>query len=256
MTTARHTAMFDLTGRTALVTGCRRGIGEAIATALAEAGADVIGVSHSLEPGSAVEERVVAAGRTFHPLRADLSRREEVYGLVDQLADRPVDILFANAGANRRHAAVDYPDEDWDHLIELNLTSQFILARELARPMLARGRGKIVFTASLLTFQGGIRVPAYSASKGGIGSLVRALSNEWAAAGVQVNGLAPGYIATANTQALRDDPVRNQEILARIPAERWGTPEDMAGPAVFLASPASDYVSGEVLVADGGWMAR
>jgi 2-deoxy-D-gluconate 3-dehydrogenase len=141
-------------------------------------------------------------------------------------------------------------------LIELNLTSQFVLAREIGKTMLDRRRGKIIFTASLLTFQGGIRVPAYAASKGAIGSLVKALSNEWAGRGVQVNGLAPGYIATDNTQALKDDPLRNQEILTRIPAGRWGTPEDMAGPAVFLASPASDYVSGEILVADGGWMAR
>ncbi len=141
-------------------------------------------------------------------------------------------------------------------LIELNLSSQFLLAREIGKSMLARSRGKIIFTASLLTFQGGITVPAYAASKGAIGSLVKALSNEWAGRGVQVNGLAPGYIATDNTQALQDDPVRNQEILTRIPAGRWGTPEDMAGPAVFLASPASDYVTGEILVADGGWMAR
>jgi 2-dehydro-3-deoxy-D-gluconate 5-dehydrogenase len=255
-TSARHHALFSLEGRTALVTGCRRGIGQAIAVALAEAGADIVGVSPNLAPGDPVEEQVAAAGRVFEGFRADLSRREEVYDLVRRLADRRIDVLVANAGSNRRHAAVDYPDEDWDHLIELNLTSQFILARELGRPMLERGSGKMIFTASLLTFQGGIRVPAYAAGKGGIGSLVKALSNEWAERGVQVNGLAPGYIATANTQALRDDPVRNEEILGRIPAGRWGSPEDMAGPAVFLASPASDYVSGEILVADGGWMAR
>jgi 2-deoxy-D-gluconate 3-dehydrogenase len=248
--------MFDLTGRTALVTGCRRGIGRSIAVALAEAGADVIGVSSSLAPGSDVEDEVSAAGRVFTPLTADLSVRSEVYDLLDVVADRQIDIVVANAGSNRRQAAADYTDEDWDFLIELNLTSQFLIAREIGKRMLERGRGKVIFTASLLTFQGGITVPAYAASKGGIGSLVKALSNEWAGRGVQVNGLAPGYIATDNTRALQDDPVRSREILSRIPAGRWGTPEDMAGPAVFLASSASDYVSGEILVADGGWMGR
>jgi 2-deoxy-D-gluconate 3-dehydrogenase len=256
MTTPRHLSLFDLTGRTALVTGCRRGIGKAIAVALAEAGADIIGVSQSLAPRSEVGVSIAACGVSFTPIQADLSRRDQVYDLVRQVSGRQIDILVANAGSNRRHETVDYPDEDWDLLIELNLTSQFILAREVGKTMLERGQGKVIFTASLLTFQGGIRVPAYAASKGGIGSLVRALSNEWAGRGIQVNGLAPGYIATDNTRALQDDPVRNQEILSRIPAGRWGTPEDMAGPAVFLASPASDYVSGEILVADGGWMAR
>jgi 2-dehydro-3-deoxy-D-gluconate 5-dehydrogenase len=256
MTTDRHLSRFDLTGLTALVTGCRRGIGRAISVALAEAGADVVGVSTSLEPGSDVEREVVAAGRSFTPIRADLAEREEVYRVLGDVAGRRIDILVANAGSNRRGPAADYRDEDWDFLIELNLSSQFILAREIGKRMLERGAGKIIFTASLLTFQGGINVPAYSASKGGIGSLVKALSNEWAGTGIQVNGLAPGYIATDNTQALQDDPVRNKEILTRIPAGRWGTPEDMAGPAVFLASPASDYVSGVILVADGGWMGR
>lgn len=256
MTTSRHLSLFDLTGRTALVTGCRRGIGKAIAVALAEAGADIIGVSANLAAGSEVEGRVKAVGRTFMPIQADLSRREQVYDLLGQVSGHQIDILVANAGSNRRHEAADYPDEDWDFIIELNLTSQFILAREIGKNMLERGQGKVIFTASLLTFQGGIRVPAYAASKGGIGSLVKALSNEWAGRGVQVNGFAPGYIATDNTQALQADSRRNQEILSRIPAGRWGTPEDMAGPAVFLASPASDYVTGEILVADGGWMAR
>jgi 2-deoxy-D-gluconate 3-dehydrogenase len=256
MTTARHLSMFDLTGRTALVTGCRRGIGKAIAVGMALAGADIIGVSRSLGSGSEVEAQVTAAGVGFTPIQADLSVRASTYQLLETLAGREIDILVANAGSNRRHPAAEYPDEDWDMLIELNLSSQFLLAREIGKSMLARSRGKIIFTASLLTFQGGITVPAYAASKGAIGSLVKALSNEWAGRGVQVNGLAPGYIATDNTQALQDDPVRNQEILTRIPAGRWGTPEDMAGPAVFLASPASDYVTGEILVADGGWMAR
>jgi 2-deoxy-D-gluconate 3-dehydrogenase len=256
MSTSRHRSRFDLDGRTALVTGCRRGIGRAIAAALADAGADIIGVSASLEPGSDIEADVVAAGRSFTPIRADLAIRDDVYRVLEEVSSRRVDVLVANAGSNRRRPAADYTDEDWDFVIELNLSSQFILARGIGASMLDRGAGKIIFTASLLTFQGGITVPAYAASKAGIGALVKALSNEWAGKGVQVNGLAPGYIATDNTQALQDDPVRSEEILARIPAGRWGSPEDMAGPAVFLASPASDYVSGEILVADGGWMGR
>ena len=256
MTARDPGTLFDLTGRTALVTGCRRGIGEAVAVALAGAGADIIGVSASLEPDSAVGRRVEATGRAFTPFQADLSDRQQVYDVVAALDGQRIDILVANAGSNRRHPAADYPDADWDFLLELNLTSQFILAREIGRGMIQRGAGKIIFTASLLTFQGGITVPAYAASKGGIGSLVRALSNEWASHGVQVNGLAPGYIATDNTQALRDNESRNREILSRIPTGRWGEPEDMAGPVVFLASSASDYVSGEILVVDGGWMGR
>ena len=256
MTTDRHRSMFDLTGRTALVTGCRRGIGMAIAIALAGAGADLIGVSNQLEPGSEVEDAVRSAGRSFIPVQADLSQRSHLYRLTERLGDHPLDILVANAGSNRRRQAVDFADGDWDFLIELNLTSQFILAREIGRGMLARGRGKVIFTASLLTFQGGITVPAYAASKAGVGAIVKALSNEWAGRGVQVNGLAPGYIATDATQALQDDPVRNKEILSRIPAGRWGSPQDLGGPAVFLASAASDYVTGEILVADGGWMGR
>jgi len=256
MTTERHRSMFDLTGRTALITGCRRGIGRAIAVGLAEAGADIIGVSMTLETGSEVESAVIESGSSFRPIRVDLSQREQVYDLLSQIEGQEIDILVANAGSNRRRPAADYQDEDWDFVIELNLTSQFILAREVGKAMLARGRGKVILTASLLTFQGGITVPAYAASKGGIGSLVKALSNEWAGRGVQVNGLAPGYIATDNTRALREDEMRNLEILSRIPAGRWGTPDDMIGPAVFLASSASDYVSGEILVADGGWMGR
>ena len=228
----------------------------AIAVALAGAGADVIGVSNQLEPGSEVEEAVRLAGRSFTSLQADLSQRSHLYRLTERLTNEQVDILVANAGSNRRHRAVDFPDEDWDFLIELNLTSQFILAREIGRGMLARGKGKMIFTASLLTFQGGITVPAYAASKAGVGAIVKALSNEWAGRGIQVNGLAPGYIATNATTALQHDPVRNKEILTRIPAGRWGSPQDLGGPAVFLASPASDYVTGEILVADGGWMGR
>ncbi len=256
MTTHGLPSMFDLTGRTALVTGSRRGIGKAIAAVLARAGADIVAVSLNLEAGSEVETDVVTAGRSFTSIQADLSSREDVYRLIRRIAGHQIDILVANAGSNRRHPASDYTDEDWDYLIELDLTSQFVLAREIGKTMLARGYGKIIFIASLLSFQGGISVPAYAAAKGGIGSLIKALSNEWAGRGIQVNGLAPGYIATDNTEPLRDDPGRNQEILSRIPAGRWGTPQDMAGPALFLASAASDYVTGEILVADGGWMGR
>lgn len=250
---------FKLDGKTALVTGCRRGIGKAIALGLAEAGADIVGVSLSMEPsGSEIEKEVLARGRNYKGYACDFADRKSLYHLIEQLAkDFPViDILFNNAGTILRKPATEYPDEYWDTLIEVNLNSQFILTREIGRGMVARGKGKVIFTASLLTFQGGILVPGYSASKGGIGQLTKALANEWAGKGVQVNAIAPGYISTDNTAALRSDPVRNKAILERIPAGRWGDPEDLQGMAVFLASSASDYVSGSVFTVDGGWMAR
>ena len=249
---------FKLDGKTALVTGSRRGIGRGMAEALAEAGADVIGVSAQMEEDSEVGKAVRAAGREFHGYACDFSDRKSLYSFIEKVqAEHPVvDILFNNAGTILRMPAVDHPDEYWDKIIEINLNSQFILAREMAKGMIARGSGKIVFTASLLTFQGGITVPGYAASKAGIGSLIKALSNEWASKGVCVNGIAPGYIATDVTEALQKDPIRNPAILGRIPAGRWGTPEDFKGAAVFLASKASDYVSGEILVVDGGWMGR
>jgi len=242
-----------------LVTGCRRGIGLAMAQALAEAGADVIGVSASLEAhGSDVAKAVEAAGRHFWPYQCDFADRKSLYAFIGQVkADHPrVDILVNNAGTILRHPAVEHPDESWDKVIEVNLNSQFILSREFGKEMVARGNGKIIFTASLLTFQGGITVPGYAASKGGIGQLTMALSNEWAGKGVCVNAIAPGYIATDNTEALRRDPVRNRAILDRIPAGRWGDPGDLMGAVVFLASPASNYVSGHILTVDGGWMGR
>lgn len=250
--------MFDLSGRTAVVTGARRGIGLAIAEALALAGADIIGVSAQLEPsGSDVERRVRHAGRRFTALTADLADRAAVHRLAADL-DRvgPIDILVNNAGTIARAPAAEHSDELWDHVIQVNLSSQFLLSREIGRAMIGRGRGKIIFTASLLSFQGGINVPGYTAAKSGVAGLTKALANEWAGHGVNVNAIAPGYIATDNTQALRDDPVRHRSILERIPAGRWGRSEDIGGAAVFLSAPASDYVNGVTLPVDGGWLGR
>lgn len=252
------TALFDLSGRTAVVTGARRGIGLAMAEALALAGADIVGVSAQMEEdGSEVGRRVRAAGRRFTALRADLADRTAVHRLArDLTALGPIDILVNNGGTIARTPAADHPDEMWDHVIEVNLSSQFVLSREIGRTMVERGRGKIIFTASLLSFQGGITVPGYAASKSGIAGLTRALANEWATRGVNVNAIAPGYIATDNTQALRNDPDRDRAILARIPAGRWGDADDLGGATVFLASAASDYVNGIVLPVDGGWLGR
>jgi len=249
---------FDLTGKTAVVTGAKRGIGRGMAEALAQAGADIVGISASLRPGSEVEQAVRALGRRFVAYQCDFSDRAAVRDLAARLDSDGIapDILVNNAGTIRRKPAVDHPDAWWDEVIEVNLSAQFVLSREIGRGMVQRGRGKIIFTASLLTYQGGITVPGYAASKGGIGQLTKALANEWAGKGVNVNAIAPGYIATDNTQALQDDADRAEAILARIPQGRWGRPQDFAGPVVFLASAASDYVNGEVLVVDGGWMGR
>lgn len=248
---------FDLTGRTAAVTGAKRGIGFAMAEALAAAGADVIGVSATIEPeGSDIEKRVTAHGRSFRAVAADFADRDAVADLGAELAALPVDILVNNAGTIRRAPAAEHPDEYWDEVLQVDLTSQFLLTRTVGGAMLERGSGKIIFTASLLSFQGGINVPGYAAAKSGITGLTKALANEWAGRGVNVNAIAPGYIATDNTQALQDDPDRSRAILDRIPAGRWGRPEDLAGATVFLASPASDYVSGAVIPVDGGWLGR
>ena len=250
---------FDLSGKVALVTGCRRGIGRAIAEALASAGADIVGVSASLEPsGSGIEQCVERIGRSFKAYQCDFSDREALGAFIARLEVDSIapDILVNNAGTIRRKPAAEHPDDWWDLVLEVNLSAQFILSREIGRGMVERGSGKIIFTASLLTFQGGITVPGYSASKGGIGQLTKALANEWAGRGVNVNAIAPGYIETDNTEALRNDPERYNAILERIPAGRWGKPEDFAGPVVFLASSASDYVNGEILTVDGGWMGR
>jgi 2-deoxy-D-gluconate 3-dehydrogenase len=250
---------FDLSGKTALVTGARRGIGRGMAQALASAGADIIGVSVSLETdGGAVGDAVRAMGRNFSAYRCDFSDRAAVLRFADQvLEDHPtIDILVNNAGTIKRKPAADHDDELWDEVIETNLSAQFVLTRQIGKSMVARGSGKIIFTASLLTFQGGVTVPGYAASKGGIGQLTKAFANEWAGKGINVNAIAPGYIATDNTQALQDDSGRSKSILERLPAGRWGKPEDFAGPVVFLASSAANYVSGEILTVDGGWMGR
>lgn len=250
---------FDLSGRTALVTGCKRGIGYGMALALAEAGADIIGVSASLEKeGSNIEKAVTALGRKFYSYQADLGNRPALYAFISEVNTKfpVIDILVNNAGTILRKPAAEHPDEYWDEVININLNAAFILTREIGKGMLTHGTGKIIFTASLLTFQGGINVPGYAASKGAVGSMVKAFANEWAGKGINVNGIAPGYIATDNTAALRADEKRSTAILDRIPAGRWGEPEDFKGPTVFLASAASDYVHGTILTVDGGWMGR
>jgi 2-deoxy-D-gluconate 3-dehydrogenase len=251
--------VIDLSGKTALVTGARRGLGKAIAVGLANAGADVIGVSSAQEQGDSDIGRLVeGTGGTFIGRACDLSDRRALYELLAWLAEERhrVDILVNNAGMIIRKPAVEHSDEEWDQVLGVNLSSPFILARELGRQMIERRFGKIIFTASLLSFQGGITVPAYTASKSAIAGLTRALANEWAPHGVNVNAIAPGYMETDNTEALRNDPVRSRAIMERIPAGRWGTAEDVAGAAVFLASGSADYIHGTVLTVDGGWMGR
>lgn len=248
---------FKLDGKTALVTGCNKGIGQYYALALAEAGADIIGVS-SGKDFSETEKLIIGVGKKFKSYTCDFSIREQLYDFIKKVkADfRRIDILVNNAGTILRKPISEHPDEYWDKVIEINLSSQFILTRELGKEMVARGYGKIVFIASLLAFQGGILVPSYAASKGGIKQLTMAFANEWASKGVTVNAIAPGYIATDNTKQLREDPVREKAILDRIPAGRWGTPRDLMGTVVFLCSDASNYLNGSVVTVDGGWMGR
>jgi len=250
---------FRLEGKTALVTGCKRGIGKSMAIALAEAGADIIGVSASLvKNGSAVEKTIIALGRKFTAYSCDFSNRKSLYAFINEVkSDFPtIDILVNNAGTIKRAPAAEHGDELWDQVIEVNQTAQFILTREIGKDMVARGRGKIVFIASLLTFQGGITVPGYAASKGAIGQMTMAFANEWASKGVNVNAIAPGYVSTDITKAVRNEPARAEAILSRIPAGRWGNPEDFAGPIVFLCSEASNYIHGSITLVDGGWMGR
>ncbi len=250
-------SLFDLTGKVALVTGCDTGIGQGMAVALASAGADVVGAS-VVEDCSDTQKQIEALGRKFSYHRVDISDRVQLYAFIKNVFEQNarIDIAFNNAGIIMRNPAAEHSDEFWDKVIDINLNAQFILGRELGKHMIEKGGGKIVFTCSLLSFQGGINVPGYTASKSALAGLVKAFSNEWASKGVCVNGIAPGYVATNNTTALRADVERSKAILERIPAGRWATPEDYKGPAIFLASAASDYVNGTVLVVDGGWMGR
>lgn len=250
---------FDLTHKVALVTGCKRGIGKAMTIALANAGADIIGVSQSLEAaGSEVEKEVLELGRKFTAYQCDFSNRKALYSLITQIKEQhpTLHILVNNAGTILRAPAEEHSDAFWDEVIEVNQTAQFILSREFGKEMIKQGSGKIIFTASILSFQGGITVPGYAASKGAIAQMTKAFANEWASKGINVNAIAPGNIKTDNTKALQEDPTRSESILNRIPAGRWGRPEDIAGPLVFLCSEAANYIHGSVITVDGGWMAR
>jgi len=250
---------FRLDEKVALVSGCKHGIGRSMTLALAEAGADIIGVSATLEEsGSDIEQEIRSLRKNFKGYRCDFSDREVLYDFIARVKAETavIDILVNNAGTIMRKPAVEHPDEYWDKVIDINLNAHFILTREIGKDMVARGSGKVIFVASALTFQGGILVPSYAASKGGIGQLTKALANEWAAHGVNVNAIAPGYMATRVTEALRSDPVRSKAILERIPAGRWGEPDDLKGVVVFLASAASDYMNGSIVNVDGGWLSR
>lgn len=248
---------FKLTGKVALVTGCDTGLGQGMATGLAEAGCDIVGVNRKIPHETA--QRVEALGRRFHAIQADLRDQQQLTSIVDEAVAKMghLDILINNAGTIRRCDAIDFSEKDWDEVMDLNLKSLFFLSQAVARQFIAQSSGgKIINIASMLSYQGGIRVPSYTASKSGVMGLTRLLANEWAKHNINVNAIAPGYMATNNTQQLREDAERNQEILDRIPAGRWGTPEDLQGAAVFLASSAADYINGYTLAVDGGWLAR
>lgn len=248
---------FSLTGKVAIVTGCDTGLGQGMTVALAEAGCDIVGVNRKIPHDTAA--RVAAAGRRFHAIQADLRQQSGIADIVSQAVDTMgrIDILVNNAGTIRREDALNFSETDWDDVMNLNLKSVFFLSQAVARQFMAQGEGgKIINIASMLSFQGGIRVPSYTASKSGVLGITRLLANEWAQHHINVNAIAPGYMATNNTRQLRDDSERNKEIVDRIPAGRWGTPDDLQGPVVFLASAASDYVNGYTLAVDGGWLAR
>jgi len=247
-----------LAGKIAVVTGANRGIGYAIALALAESGADIVGTSRQMNDDEAIAKEVRALGQKFFPFACDMKNRAESTALAKKVFQEvgQVDILVNNAGMIRRENIADYSLADWDEVVEVNLTAPFILTQDFGKPMLERGAGKVIFISSLLSYQGGIRVPAYTASKSGIAGLVKAFANEWAGKGVNVNAVAPGYIVTDNTEALRADPIRYEAITGRIPAGRWGEGSDIAGSVVFLASENADYLHGSTITVDGGWMGR
>jgi len=249
--------LFSLDGKVAMVTGCNTGLGQAMAIALAEAGCDIVGVNHN--DAGETPEMIAQAGRKFYAITADLSQHDALSSVVEQavtLAGK-IDVLVNNAGIIRRADAIEFSEQDWDDVMDINLKSVFFLSQLVAREFEKQQTGgKIINIASMLSFQGGIRVPSYTASKSGVMGITRLLANEWAAKGINVNAIAPGYMATNNTAALREDEARNQAILERIPAQRWGEPNDLAGPTVFLASKASDYVNGYTVAVDGGWLAR
>ncbi|MDT7460669.1 2-dehydro-3-deoxy-D-gluconate 5-dehydrogenase KduD [Citrobacter koseri] len=248
---------FSLAGKVAIVTGCDTGLGQGMTLALAEAGCDIVGVNRKVPHDTAA--KVEALGRRFMAIQADLSQQRAIPAIVAQTVEQfgRIDILVNNAGTIRREDALSFSEKDWDDVMNLNLKSVFFLSQAVARQFLKQGDGgKIINIASMLSFQGGIRVPSYTASKSGVLGITRLLANEWAEHHINVNAIAPGYMATNNTQQLRDDAARNKEIVDRIPAGRWGTPADLQGPVVFLASSASDYVHGYTLAVDGGWLAR
>lgn len=249
---------FKLTGKTALVTGSNTGLGQAMAIALAEAGADIVGVcSSGGMNGGETDKRVSALGKKFTGYTADFSERQSLYDFIsDVRSNHSIDILVNNAGMILRKPVAEHTDDWWDKVLAVNLDAQFILAREFGKDMIEKGKGKIIFICSLLSFQGGITVPGYTASKSAVAGLVKAFANEWAAKGINVNGIAPGYIETNNTAAIRADAERSASILARIPAGRWGHPDDCKGPVVFLSSDAACYLHGTIITVDGGWMAR
>ena len=247
-----------LAGKIAVVTGANRGIGRAIAVALAESGADIVGTSRQMSDDESIAKEVRALGQKFFPFACDMKNRAESTALAKKVLTEvgQVDILVNNAGTIRRENITDYSLADWDEVVEVNLTAPFILTQDFGKPMLERGAGKVIFISSLLSYQGGIRVPAYTASKSGIAGLVKAFANEWAGKGVNVNAVAPGYIVTDNTEALRADPIRYEAITGRILAGRWGEGSDIAGSVVFLASENADYLHGSTITVDGGWMGR
>ncbi len=251
------TDAFNLSGKVAIITGCDTGLGQGMTLGLAQAGCDIVGVNRKIPQETA--EKVNALGRRFMAIQADLSKQDALDDIVNQTVTEMgrVDILVNNAGTIRREDALNFSEKDWDEVMNLNLKSVFFLSQAVARQFIRQGQGgKIINIASMLSFQGGIRVPSYTASKSGVLGITRLLANEWATQGINVNAIAPGYMATNNTQQLRDDAQRSKEILDRIPAGRWGTPADLQGPVVFLASSASDYINGHTLAVDGGWLAR